>query len=123
MSEQSPMGSRARPSWFSVMNLAAGIQVVVVLMGVVIWATSHADKADSVAAAAISVNARLDRLFEKVDMIAENLPVLREKVSNLEQQVTDGRGQYSSLDVRLRAIENNTAAVHEEATTALKRTR
>lgn len=112
---------RTRPSWLSVMNLAAGIQVAVVLVGLVIWVTAKGDKADAVAAASIAINSRLDRLFDKVDVIALAMPVLQEKVTSLESQVTDGRGAYATLDIRLRAIENNEAANHRDASAALGR--
>lgn len=116
-----PAKSR-EPSWLSYVNIGAGLPIAMVLVSGLVWAVMKGDKADTATAAAVTINARLDRLFEKIDIIATAMPVIQEKVANLEHQVTDGRGAYSTLDVRLRAIEMNTAAVHEEATTALKRT-
>ena len=110
-----------RPSWLSVMNLAAGIQVAAVLIGLIVWVTHKGDTADNVAIAAVAVNTRLDHIADRVDAIAASLPVMQEKVISLERQVTDGRGQYTTLDTRLRAIETNEYANHVDASKALGR--
>ena len=49
------------------------------------------------------------------------MAVFQEKVLEVETHVADARGNYASLDVRLRAIENNELANHNDATKALSR--
>lgn len=76
---------------------------------------SASNKTDNTTAALVTVNARLDRLFDKLDQINATLPVLVERENEDRMQITDGRGQWSSLMGRMVAIENNVAAVHAEA--------
>lgn len=99
-----------KPSWFNIPNLVAGINVTIVAIGFIVWFSGKAISVDQAHIDLITVNARLDRIFEKLDA----LPVLVEKVHNAESQITEARGAYSTLDIRLRAIENNNAANHAD---------
>lgn len=112
---------RMRPSWLSVANLIAGIQVAMVVVGLIFWVTQKADQADAVTAAMVGVNSRLDRLFDKMDIVVTQLPVLQEKVSNLENQVTEARGAYNTMRDHLDALDHNEAANHADAARALGR--
>ena len=114
-----PLGKR--PSWLSVMNLAAGIGVLVVGVNLIVWATHKADTTDTVVAAVASLSIRVDRMSDKLDAVLSSLPVIQEKVTSLEGQITDGRGAYSTLDTRLRAIEQNEYANHVDAARALNK--
>lgn len=98
------------PNRFKIEHIAIVIQAALFLGGALIWVTTANVQSNQTATAMVTVNARLDRIFEKLDI----LPVTVEKVRQLEQQVTDSRGSYSTLDVRLRAIENNNAANHAD---------
>ena len=109
----------ARPWWVSLVIGGTGLQIILALVGALIWATTKGEKADSVAVATVTINARLDRLFDKVDLLATALPVIQEKIAQTENQITEARGSYSNLDTRLRAIENNEAANHIDASRAL----
>lgn len=100
-----------RPSWLSIMNLGAGLQVVVLLAGVMFWVVAKADKTDQTAVALMSVSARLDAIVTKLDA----LPVLSEQVSQLRLDMTGTKGAYASLEARLRAIEASVAAANAEA--------
>lgn len=99
-----------QPSWFKLEHVGLVFQVAVVLGGLSIWLITNSNRTDATASAMITVNARLDRIFEKLD----NLPVLVEKVRQAEIAISESKGGYASLDTRLRAIENNVAVTHEE---------
>lgn len=92
----------------------AAVPAIVSAVAVVIFISGTSMKTDTTMAATVTINARLDRLFDKLDEINKVLPVLAEKVRAAEVAILDGRGGYTSLEVRLRAMENNIAAVHEE---------
>lgn len=109
------------PPWFKVEYVALVVQVAVVLGGLSIWLIGNASRTDQTAAAMVlvkeqttaamvTVNSRLDRIFEKLD----SLPVVIEKVRQAEIAISESKGGYATLDTRLRAIENNLAVTHEE---------
>lgn len=102
-----------RPSWLSWTNLVAGIQVSVVVCALVFWAATKSNQADSTAAAMITLNARFDRVFEKLD----TLTILAEQMREVQGEIDGAKGAYASLDVRLRAIEQNNAALHNDIQT------
>ena len=114
-----PLGKR--PSWMSVMNLAAGVSVAIVLANLIIWSTHKADTTDAVVSAVASLSIRVDRMSDKLDAVLASIPVIQEKVTSLEGQITDGRGAYATLDTRLRAIEQNEYANHVDAARALNK--
>lgn len=110
-----------KANWLKPETILSLISTAVVIIGgavgYVIYISDNAHKTDSTAAAMITVNARLDRIFEKLDV----LPVLVEKVRQAEVQITDGKGSYSSLDLRLRVIENNAAVARSDIDTTRTR--
>lgn len=112
MSEPAP-----RPSWLSMVNLGAGIQVLVLCTAVLFWVVTKADKADSTASAITGVNARLDNIAIQIS----TLPVMAEQINELREQLAGAKGDYASLDVRLRMIEQNNAANHADVSKALGR--
>ena len=91
--------------------------------GVVYWAVSSADTAVTTANALAAFNVQAMQRFDRIDGKIEDLPVMAEQLNELKTQIAGAKGDYASLDIRLRAIEQNTAAVHSEATEALKRSR
>lgn len=109
------MSDEKPPSWLRVEYIALAFQIVVAIGAVSVWAINSASKTDSTTAAMITVNARLDRIFEKLDV----LPVLVEKVRQAEIAIGDSKGGYSTLDVRLRMIEQNNAANHADIQSVL----
>jgi hypothetical protein len=108
-----------RPSWLSWMNVVSGVNVLVLLCGLIFWVATESAKTDNTALAMGSVNARLDRLFDKLDTMNVILPVIQEKISQLENHGVEERGTYASLRDRLSAIEANSAANHIDASRAL----
>ena len=114
-----PLGRR--PSWMSVMNLAAGIGVLVVGVNLIVWSTHKADTTDAMVASVASLSVRVDRMSDKLDAVLASLPVLQEKVSSLEGQITDARGGYKNLQDRLQAVEQNEYANHVDASRALNK--
>jgi hypothetical protein len=98
------------------------VPAILAAVGLIYWAVSSANTAAQTAVALSAFNTQVMQRFDRIDGKIENLPVLAEQTRELQQQLAGAKGDYASLDVRLRAIETNTAAVHAEATTALKRT-
>jgi len=88
------------------------MQVMVIITGLGFWAITTANKTDTVVTAMIGVNSRLDRIFEKLDAI----PVVQERLTQVQSQLADAKGAYVSLEARLRGLESNVSAVHDEAT-------
>lgn len=90
------------------------LQAATVLVLVTIYVANNASRSAQASADIVLVNARLDRLFDKLDEINKSLPVLAEKVHAIEEAVTTSRGAFASLDLRLRLIEANEAANHAD---------
>lgn len=120
------MTQEPKHSWFTWEKIAAALGVLVIVGNMIISYSGTAFKADTLAltlattkadnvAAMVGLNARLDRLFEKVDTINERLPVLVERLDAARGQIAEGKGAYGSLESRLRAIETNVEAVHQES--------
>lgn len=87
------------------------------------WAITSANTAAQTAAALALLHTEIAARFDKVDGKIEGLPVLAERITEVQQQLAGAQGGYASLALRLNAVENNNAATHAEAETALKRTR
>lgn len=90
------------------------MQAASMVVLITLYVSGNVNRSTQAAADLVTVNMRLDRLFEKLDQINGSLPVLVEKVRVAEDQITRGKGDYASLDVRLREIERNNAANHED---------
>lgn len=97
-------------------HLGSIVVAVVALCSLGVFIITASNKTDATVASLVTVNMRLDRLFDKLDQINGTLPVLVEREAEDRQQITDSRGQWGSLMGRIVAIESNIAAVHAEAT-------
>lgn len=93
-------------------NMLIVLMSLQILVGSTLWVSSLYNKTSSNDVALVTVNARLDRIFEKLD----GLPVMAEQLKEARESIAASRGDYASLEVRLRTMENNIAAVHGEAT-------
>lgn len=98
-------------------NVLIVLMCIQFLVGTTLWVSSLANSSGSNSSALVTVNARLDRIFEKLD----GLPVMAEQVKELQAQMADAKGSSGSLEARLRLLEQNVAAVHAEATDPHKR--
>lgn len=104
----------AKPFWLRADHIIAAVPACVATVMLIVWLVNGRASTDNTQAAMVTVNSRLDRIFVKLDDINASLPVLVEKVRTAENQITEGRGSWASLDVRLRAIEQNAAANHAD---------
>jgi hypothetical protein len=106
--------------------LKTNMMVVIMAVGFIIsaslWVGSLSSKSGVTDATLVAtngaltvVNARMDRLFDKLDSITGTLPVMAEQIKQVREAIALARGDAASLDVRLRGMENNIAAVHAEA--------
>ena len=109
-----------KPEWI-IASAALALSISIAGVGLTAWAVNRADRTDAVTVAATAINIRLDRLFDQQEILSRTMAVFQEKVLEVETHVADARGNYASLDVRLRAIENNELANHNDATKALSR--
>ena len=104
-------------------RLAIMVPAIAMCIGLIYWAVSNANTAVTTANALSALNTQVMQRFDRIDERIANLPVMVEQLNELKTQIAGAKGDYASLDIRLRAIEQNTAAVHTEATEALKRSR
>lgn len=86
------------------------ITLLCVIGGVIYESGIKSNAIEQMNLAVVTINSRLDRLFEKVDIVS----VLVEKVRSLETQITDARGNNTTLEQRIRLIESNNAANHAD---------
>lgn len=100
--------SEERKPWWKSDAVIMGVLLTLGQIG--IWAISKADLTDTTALAMGGVNSRLDRIFEKLDV----LPVMQEHIRMADVRITELRGGYSTLEERLRAGELNAAANHAD---------
>lgn len=96
----------------------AVVPALAVVAGLGVWMIRGDDRSDgtekALNAAMVTVNARLDRIFTKLDDFAATFPVMQEKLRMVQAQIDEAKGTSSSLEARLRAIENNNAANHAD---------
>lgn len=104
-------------------RLSVVIPGLAVAGSIMYWAITSANTASQTALALTQFHAEIIARFDKIDGKIEGLPVLAERVLEVQQQLVGAQGGYASLALRLNAVENNNAAIHTEAETALKRTR
>ncbi len=75
-------------------EIAAGANVVAILVGIGFWAITSSEQAIANEKLTALLNTRMDRIYEKV----ENLPVVA-------AQLQEHRLQLSTLDGRVRSLE------------------
>ena len=90
-----------RPSWLSWANLAAGIQVAAIVGGLAFWAVTTATQANTTAVGLTAVSLKLDRLSDKMGEV----PVMGERLRQIEIAVQEAKANWSLMDTRMRAIE------------------
>ena len=108
--EESTVFTQKHPSWLSWTNLTAGIYVATVVAGLGMWAMTETNKTDNTSLAIISIDSRLNIISARTESIA----VMVEQINEARAAIALAAGNYASLDVRLRAMENNMAANHND---------
>ncbi len=97
-------------------NVIVILMAVQIIIGGAFWASSLSNTASTSAAEVVSLNSRMDAIYSAINDIRSKLPVMVEQIAEANSQIAGAKGDYANLDVRLRAIESNIAAVHQEAT-------
>ena len=115
--EQKPMGAH----WEKWGIIFLGIGAAPALGAVMFWAVSTADSAATTATNLATFHAEIMARFDHIDSKVEDLPLLAERVKNLQEALANTQGSYASLAERLHAIEENNAANHADASKALGR--
>ena len=99
-----------KPTWLNWATIGVILALLTTFESGSFWVINKFDKADSTAVSLITVNARLDKIFEKLDV----LPVIQEQLTQSRKELIDGKGEYSDLNTRLRIIELDEAANHAD---------
>lgn len=102
------------PEWLNMTVILGVAQMLGMLAMLTVWAVTKAETADRNNLALAGVETRLGRIFDTLDTIRQTLPVMQERIAQGERAANDARGVWASADLRLRAIEQNAAANHED---------
>lgn len=99
--------STTPPSWATIIGtVGVMVNTLALLAGLTMFLIHGGFQSTQNALDVVTINARLDRIFEKLDV----LPVMNEQIQEAQRQITAGKGDWATMDGRLRAMEQNTAS-------------
>ena len=115
--EPKPMGAH----WDKWGIVFLGVGAAPALGALMFWAISTADIAAQTAHDVATLHSEITARLDHIDSRVEDLPLLAERVKNLQEALVNTQGSYASLAERLHAMEDNNAANHADAARALGR--
>lgn len=102
-------------------RLVISVPAIVAVVGGLYWAISSANVATQTAINLTLLRTEMVVRLDRIDTRIEALPVLAEQVKEAQAALLGSKGDYASLEVRLRAIEANNLANHIDAVKALNK--